>query len=326
MKTMETSEKEYAGSNVELMHKSFYDTYYNVYKEMDEEEFISLIKKAQAGDLDARNKLWINNLSIIKKIAYKYKDINVIADIDDLIQEGALGVYQSIMLFDTNMNYKFSTYLYAAIRSFILRYLQKNSVLTTPAYIQAGIWNYKKIKTTHPEYNDQDIYQHMREMKSFRGLTFNNFINIKIQAELNVLSLYSARTNGDGDEDEDGILLDTIADPKTIEESSLEDDAINYMIWNNVLNCTDVLSPKEKDVLFKKIGYDESHAMTLEEIASVYGCTREYIRQIELRARMKIAPALKKIRLEYGLSPYEPKVQKELDKRRRAISSIDETI
>lgn len=292
---------------VDLMHQEFYDTYYNIYKEMDEQEFIELIKKAQAGDLEARDTIWVNNLAMIKTIARRYTKLSALVDFDDLIQEGALAVYESIMRFDVSLSYQFSTYLYAAIRSFMLRYLQKNDVFKTPAYIYAGTLAYKKITTKYPEYTEQQIYDKMRESKQFKDLTFNNFVNIKMYADLKLLSLYSTTVNNGEESD---ALIDSIASTRNEEE-----EILNYMVLNNIFNCMDELSEKQRDVLLKRIGYETGDPMTLEEIAQEYGCTREYIRVTELEARLKLAPALVKFRQAYGLSDYDPKVEQWREKK-----------
>ena len=82
-----------------------------------------LCKLAQAGDTAARDILLENNLGFIQKIALEqYRgmglDENDIGmDLDDLVQEGSIGLLNAIPLFDAGRGMKFLTYAAPAIRN-----------------------------------------------------------------------------------------------------------------------------------------------------------------------------------------------------------------
>lgn len=96
---------------------------------LDEAVQHDLVRKAQAGDLDARNKLIYHNLRMILSIAYRYQNNpnGSVIDVDDLFQEGYFGLNRAIDLYDFQSSI-FSTYAYTWIQSKILRYLTQRLI------------------------------------------------------------------------------------------------------------------------------------------------------------------------------------------------------
>jgi len=86
-------------------------------------------------------------------------------------------------------------------------------------------------------------------------------------------------------EEEDSTLIDFIED----ESMSVEDQAIQTEL-RNIINIilNEVLSEKEADIIRKRMGIGYTDYMTLEQIAILYGVTRERIRQIEEKAIRKL--------------------------------------
>ena len=82
-----------------------------------------LCRLAQAGDMAARDTLLENNLGFIRKIAleqYRSMGLNendIGIDLDDLVQEGSIGLLNTLPLFDAGRSMKFLTYAAPAIRN-----------------------------------------------------------------------------------------------------------------------------------------------------------------------------------------------------------------
>lgn len=96
--------------------------------EREEEKEIAI--KALAGDGSCRKQLVQSNLLLVVKIAHEYK--GVFSNLNDLIQEGNVGLLRSIDKFDPNRGNRFSTYAGWWIRSLILRYIFNNSHMIKP--------------------------------------------------------------------------------------------------------------------------------------------------------------------------------------------------
>ena len=76
---------------------------------LSQEETISLIKKAQNGDQDAKETLVNENSPLIKSVVKWFKDKGI--ENEDLYQLGCLGFLKAINNFDCSFNVKFSTYV-----------------------------------------------------------------------------------------------------------------------------------------------------------------------------------------------------------------------
>ena len=86
------------------------------------EETISLIKRAQSGDEEAKNLLIEHNSPLVKSIIRRFRSSQV--EYEDLYQIGSLGFVKAINNFDTSFDVKFSTYAVPMVIGEIKRYLR----------------------------------------------------------------------------------------------------------------------------------------------------------------------------------------------------------
>ena len=84
-----------------------------------------LSKKAQKGDMSARQKLVESNYRLVISIAKKYHRKDV--DFDDLLQESSTGLLKAVDRFDPDLGYKFSTYACWWIKQAALSYINEQS-------------------------------------------------------------------------------------------------------------------------------------------------------------------------------------------------------
>ena len=89
------------------------------------EETRELIRKAQNGDENARNRIIINNIGLVRKVAYWYSNRGI--EVEDLINEGCFGIIKAIESFDLSRNVKFSTYALPKIQIEISRSIDEKS-------------------------------------------------------------------------------------------------------------------------------------------------------------------------------------------------------
>lgn len=94
------------------------------HKQLTREEEYSLAKKARKGDADARNLLATSNLPFVVAVARRFAHRG--ARLDDLVQEGNVGLMKAIEHFDPKKNVRFATYAVWWIRAYITRYLKDN--------------------------------------------------------------------------------------------------------------------------------------------------------------------------------------------------------
>src|SRR5690242_10052926 len=93
-------------------------------KTLTREEEYELSRRARKGDESARQTLATSNLAFVVAVAKKFSNRG--ARLDDLIQEGNVGLMKAIEHFDPKKNVRFATYAVWWIRAYITRYLKDN--------------------------------------------------------------------------------------------------------------------------------------------------------------------------------------------------------
>ncbi len=91
---------------------------------LKKQEELSLLIKAQQGDIAARNKLIEHNLRLVVFLAKKYE--NTTYDIEDLVSIGSIGLIKGINTYKIDKNIKLATYASRCISNEILMFLRKN--------------------------------------------------------------------------------------------------------------------------------------------------------------------------------------------------------
>ncbi len=114
-KTMATTEREGLSSYLRGL---------SGHKQLTREEEYELSKRARKGDESARRLLATSNLPFVVAVAKKFASRG--ARLDDLIQEGNVGLMKAIEHFDSKKNVRFATYAVWWIRAYITRYLKDN--------------------------------------------------------------------------------------------------------------------------------------------------------------------------------------------------------
>ena len=94
------------------------------HKQLTREQEYSLSKRARKGDEEARRILAVSNLPFVVSVARKFASRG--ARLDDLVQEGNVGLMKAIEHFDSKKNVRFATYAVWWIRAYITRYLKDN--------------------------------------------------------------------------------------------------------------------------------------------------------------------------------------------------------
>lgn len=236
------------------------------------EEEQHLAQQIKAGDEQARYQLIEANLKLVINVAKRYQGRGL--PLEDLIQEGNIGLMRAVEKFDGTKRYKFSTYAFWWIRQAITRALADQSrTIRLPVYVGETISRLRRISQRLQ--HDLGREPTLDELAVEIDLTPEK-VREMVQAGLEPMSLDYPL--GEDDEHVLSDFLENHSDMPPADAASLS------MLKEQVDDLLDSLSERERAVLTLRYGLDDGRARTLEEVGKEFQITRERIRQIEAKA------------------------------------------
>ena len=235
-----------------------------------------------------KNKLINSNLRLVIFVAKKYRKTAKHIDFLGLMQEGNFGLMRAVEKFDYSRGYKFSTYAYYWIKQAITRAIaEKDRAIRLPVHRIEKLREIKKVIL--------DLYDELQRKPTEEEIAKRMGISVyrlqkNVEGDYNVLSLDTPVENKspcdiyDSVED-DSMLIDVIEDKGT--DSSIKQIS-SELLREDLSEVLCTLSARERDVLRLRFGMDDGRQRTLEEVGSLFGVTRERIRQIEAKALRKL--------------------------------------
>jgi RNA polymerase primary sigma factor len=240
------------------------------------EEERRMAMQIKAGNEHIRQQFVEANLKLVVSVAKRYQGRGLA--LEDLIQEGNLGLLRAVEKFDSTKGYKFSTYAFWWIRQAVTRAIaEQGRTIRLPVHLGDKI-NRLKASSLHLQQElgrqptAEEIAEHMGSSAE------------KVQ-ELLKVSLEPMSLDLPMNEGQDLDLFDVIEDRTAL---APPDAASHLALTELVEDLLDRLTERERAVLSLRYGLADGRSRTLEEVGKEFQLTRERIRQIEANALSKL--------------------------------------
>lgn len=273
-------------TNNDINSSRAYRAKLNSYDLLTFEQERELLKRAQTGDIEARNELMMHNMRLVKSIAGHYTCAGL--DSDDLISIGSMGLIPAIEKFDLTSTHKFSTYATYWIKQAIRReIINQNRAVRIPANVQETYNKIRKASEALRQALGHEPTKH--QVAKAVGMT------AKEVEEITSFFMEPISTDTTLTDEDETTVGDLIADENSIDPI----DAVYSVELKTIVSAVlDTLPEKEREVIKLRFGIDGHPQRSLEEVGAILGYSREWIRRIEERALIKLRNPIRSNKLK----------------------------
>ena len=245
--------------------------------------------KAGIHTAEYMKQLWEQNRGMIGKIACKYKGYE---DLDDLKQQGFLGLYDAVEGYNPDLGTSFITYATFWIQQSIQRYIDDCcGVVRIPVHAREKTIQYKKVANQFQKWYGREATD--KEMSLLLHISLKQLEQLKKDIQMGQIQ----SLDGFVLQEDDGITIaDLVSAADDVEETVLDriqKEELKEVLWEIV----DDLGEDQADVICAR--YQERR--TLKDIAEKNKCAIEWVRQTEKKAmkRLRIPSRANKLKPFY---------------------------
>lgn len=259
-----------------------------------EEEYMLAVRWTEDGDTEAAHRLVTSHLRLVAKIASGYRGYGL--PMADLIAEGNIGLMKAVKKFEPQRGFRLATYAMWWIRAAITEYVLRSwsmVKLGTLAAQKKLFFSLGRIKRELSILSDGPINDEQAEkVADALNVSPQDVIDMDRRLGFPDVSLNAPRNREDSEGAE---FMDTLVDeapsPETI-AATVEEGKLRRELLARAL---ETLPERERHILTERQLSEQPK--TLEELGSVYGISRERVRQLEVRAFDRVKKAVEKLAL-----------------------------
>lgn len=257
---------------IELVDESIPETIDNAYYVdiskyplLTREQEVALAEKIMNGDKIARETLIKSNLRLVVAIARKYQGSQL--TINDLIQEGNIGLLKAVNRFDANKGVRFANYAQYWIRQAISRAITQNHVIYLPANLGETLQKLKRVQ--------KKLEQELEEKPTSEMIAKEMEISVEEVEELLNYSFDAISMDKPLDDDGEISLYDIIAD-----ETDFMEEIDTKILQDYLRESLQQIPERDAAIIRMRFGLDDNVSLTLQQIAEHFSLTKEGVRQI----------------------------------------------
>ena len=216
---------------------------------MTEAEKTELLKKAHAGDMEARDKLIKGNLRLVLSVVQRFS--NRCDNMDDLFQVGVIGLIKAIDNFDVSLGVRFSTYAVPMCIGEVRRFLRDSNPIRVSRSMRDTAYKAMQVKErlTSEKGKEPTVEEIAKELEMKKS-----DVVLALEAIVDPVSLYEPVYNDGGD---------TIYVMDQVGDSSSDTDWIDEIVLKDELKN---LNEREHKILYMRFMQGKTQMETAEEI------------------------------------------------------------
>ncbi len=238
------------------------------------EQEIELAIRIKQGDIKALEMLTKANLRFVVSVAKQFQNQGL--SLEDLINEGNLGLIKAAKRFDETRGFKFISYAVWWIRQSIMQAIAEQSRMVRLPLNRVGALNKmaKVFRSLEQEYERKPTAQELATE-----------LDMEVDAVADTLQLYGRHISIDApfssDDENKNSLLDVMMN---YQQASPDTELMKESLKKEVETVLAKLPERESKVICMYFGINNDHPATLEEIGERFNLTRERVRQIKEKA------------------------------------------
>ena len=252
-----------------------------------QDEYMLAKSWREHGDRDAAHKLVTSHLRLVAKIAMGYRGYGL--PIGEVISEGNVGLMQAVKRFEPDKGFKLATYAMWWIRASIQEYILRSWSLVkmgTTASQKKLFFNLRKAKSKISAFEEGDLKPEQVALIATRlGVPEQDVVDMNRRLGGDASLNAPLREEGEGE------WQDWLVDESSSQEAVLADREESDVRLGALKKALGVLNDRERRIFEARRLADEP--VTLEDLSTEFGVSRERVRQIEVRAFEKVQAAVK---------------------------------
>ena len=241
-------------------------------------DMAELIRRAQEGDKDAKERMISENLGLVHSIVKRFENRG--CDREELFQTGCIGLIKAIEKFDLSLQLAFSTYAVPMIMGEIRRFLRDDGRVKVSRTLKEN--GYKISKARELLTNELGREPSLLEIEALTELSREEIV-LAMEANREVESIYQPVAGTDGDEI---LLVDQLGNSGSIYEEPEKEAVLNELVVAQLLATLD---EKEQQVI--RLRYFENKTQC--EVAEVLGMSQVQISRLERKILMRLREQLR---------------------------------
>lgn len=252
-----------------------------------EEEHALAVEYQRTGDRRIADRLVCANLKLVVKMANDYRRSRM--PVEDLIQEGNLGLMKAVEKFDPSCGSKLTTYAAFWIRAYMLHYIMAGERLVKIGTTQAQRKLYFNLRSTRQAMEAKGETVDATALAAKLGVTEDEVREMDSRLGMSEISMSVGPCSEDSDDDRPRTAGSIAGNLRARPDVQTEDAEVGATVRRHLAEFEGTIRDHRRLAIYReRLMVDVEDATTLAALAERFGVTRERVRQLEVSVKNQI--------------------------------------